>query len=91
MSVRESLPKEQLRGLSDGQMLVELSNRVVREFRTSVGKGPSKCNSYWAGSDLLVVLLRGGYTVADQTLSTPARSGPSTTRRTPSRTRWSAG
>jgi len=49
-------------------MLVELSNRVVQEFRTSVGKGPSKCNSYWAGSDLLVVLLRGGYSVAEQTL-----------------------
>lgn len=49
-------------------MLVELSNRVVQEFRMTVGKGPSKCNSYWAGGDLLVVLLRGGYSVAEQTL-----------------------
>lgn len=68
MSARESLPHELHRVLSEGQLLVELSNRVVQEFRTSVGKGPSKCNSYWAGSDLLVVLLRGGYSVAEQTL-----------------------
>ncbi|HWH10210.1 MAG TPA: Na-translocating system protein MpsC family protein [Solirubrobacteraceae bacterium] len=49
-------------------MLVELSNRIVQEFRASVGKGPSKCNAYWAGRDLLVVLLQGGYSVAEQTL-----------------------
>jgi uncharacterized protein YbcI len=54
--------------LSEGQLLVELSNRVVQEFRASVGKGPSRCKAYWAGHDLLVVLLRGGFTVADQTL-----------------------
>ncbi len=49
-------------------MLVELSNRVVGEFRASVGKGPSRCKTYWAGRDMLVVLLRGGFTVAEQTL-----------------------
>ncbi|MCA1689443.1 MAG: DUF2294 domain-containing protein [Actinobacteria bacterium] len=54
--------------LSEGQLLVEISNGIVQEFRASVGKGPSKCKSYWAGRDLLVVLLRGGFTVADQTL-----------------------
>jgi uncharacterized protein YbcI len=62
------LPSDVRPALSEGQLLVELSNQVVREFRASVGKGPSKCNSYWAGSDLLVVLLRGGYSVAEQTL-----------------------
>ncbi len=57
-----------MRTLSEGQLLVEISNGVVQEFRASVGKGPSKCKSYWAGRDLLVVLLRGGFTVAEQTL-----------------------
>lgn len=59
---------EEGRALSEGQVLVEISNRVVQEFRASVGKGPSRCKSYWAGRDLLVVLLRGGFTVAEQTL-----------------------
>ncbi len=59
---------EQGRILSEGQLLVEISNRVVQEFRASIGKGPSRCKSYWAGRDLLVVLLRGGFTVAEQTL-----------------------
>ncbi len=54
--------------LSEGQLLVEISNRVVQEFRASIGKGPSRCKSYWAGRDLLVILLRGGFTVAEQTL-----------------------
>ncbi len=68
LSAQESLPKNHLLGLSDGQLLVEVSNRIVQEFRASVGKGPSKCNSYWAGNDVLVVVLRGGYSVAEQTL-----------------------
>ncbi|HEU0316782.1 MAG TPA: Na-translocating system protein MpsC family protein [Solirubrobacteraceae bacterium] len=59
---------EQAHTLSEGQLLVEISNRVVQEFRASVGKGPSRCKSYWAGRDLLVILLRGGFTVAEQTL-----------------------
>ncbi len=49
-------------------MLVEISDGVVQEFRASVGKGPNRCKTYWAGRDLLVVLLRGGFTVAEQTL-----------------------
>lgn len=60
--------EQQSHTLSEGQLLVEISNGVVQEFRASVGKGPSRCKSYWAGRDLLVVLLRGGFTVADQTL-----------------------
>jgi uncharacterized protein YbcI len=54
--------------LSEGQLLVEISNGIVQEFRASVGKGPSRCKSSWAGRDLLVVLLHGGFTVAEQTL-----------------------
>lgn len=56
---------EQLQG---GRLLVEVSNRFVSLFRDFAGKGPSACKSYWAGSDLVVVLLRGGFTIAEQTL-----------------------
>ncbi|MEA2298348.1 MAG: hypothetical protein QOF77_1284 [Solirubrobacteraceae bacterium] len=54
--------------LSAGQLLIEVSNQVVQEFRASVGKGPSMCKTYWAGRDMIVVLLKGGFTVAEQTL-----------------------
>jgi uncharacterized protein YbcI len=52
----------------DGQMLVQLSNGVVQLLREFAGKGPSRCKAYWAGRDLLVILLSGGFTVAEQTL-----------------------
>lgn len=45
-----------------------LSNRMVILFRDFLGKGPERCKSYWAGPDLLVIVLDGGYTVAEQTL-----------------------
>jgi uncharacterized protein YbcI len=54
--------------LQGGRLLVEISNRVVGLFRDFSGKGPSQCQTYWASPDLLVILLRGGFTVAEQTL-----------------------
>lgn len=54
--------------MQGGRLLVEVSNRVVGLFRDFSGKGPSRCKTYWAGPDLLVVLLRGGFTIAEQTL-----------------------
>ncbi len=49
-------------------MLSALSSALVRLFRDFMGKGPDRCKSYWAGSDMLVILLSGGYTLAEQTL-----------------------
>jgi len=54
--------------LEGGQLLVALSGAMVALFRDFLGKGPERCKSYWAGRDLLVILLGGGYTVAEQTL-----------------------
>ncbi len=54
--------------LQGGRLLVEVSNRVVTLFRDFSGKGPSACKTHWAGSDMIVVLLRGGFTIAEQTL-----------------------
>ena len=54
--------------LQGGRLLVEVSNRVVSLFRDFSGKGPSACKTYWAGPDMIVVLLRGGFTIAEQTL-----------------------
>jgi uncharacterized protein YbcI len=57
--------QEQLQG---GRLLVAVSDGVVRLLRDFAGKGPTTCKAYWAGPDILVVMLRGGYTTAEQTL-----------------------
>ena len=59
---------EQTQTLEGGQLLAALSGAMVALFRDFLGKGPERCKSYWAGSDMLVILLGGGYTVAEQTL-----------------------
>jgi uncharacterized protein YbcI len=56
--------QEQLHG---GRLLVAVSDGVVRLLRDFAGKGPTTCKAYWAGPDILVVMLRGGYTAAEQT------------------------
>jgi uncharacterized protein YbcI len=57
-----------LYSVEGGQLLVTLCNGLVGLFREFAGRGPSKCKAHWAGSDLIVVVLRGGFTTADQTL-----------------------
>lgn len=55
--------------LHGGQLLAAICDAMVTIFRESSGKGPHHCKTHWAGPDILVVLLRGGYTVAEQTLA----------------------
>jgi uncharacterized protein YbcI len=62
------IPESESPRVQGGQMLVELCNGVVHLLREFAGKGPNGCKAYWAGSDLLVILLSGGFTVAEQTL-----------------------
>ena len=54
--------------LQAGRLLVAVSDGVVRLLRDFAGKGPTTCKAHWAGPDILVVMLRGGYTTAEQTL-----------------------
>lgn len=58
-----------------GQTLVQLCNGVVQLLREFAGKGPTRCKAYWAGRDVLVILLSGGFTAADQTLFDAGRGG----------------
>jgi uncharacterized protein YbcI len=60
-----SSQEEQLQG---GRLLVAVADGVVRLLRDFAGKGPTTCKAHWAGPDILVVMLRGGYTTAEQTL-----------------------
>jgi uncharacterized protein YbcI len=61
--------------VQSGQTLVELCNGVVQLLREFAGKGPSRCKAYWVDRDLLVILLSGGFTAAEQTLFDAGRGG----------------
>ncbi len=37
-------------------------------YRDFAGKGPSSCKAYWAGNDILMVMMRGGFSAAEQLL-----------------------
>jgi uncharacterized protein YbcI len=63
-------PRETLEG---GRLLVAISSELVTIFRDFVGKGPERCKTYWAGDDMLMVLLTGGFSVAEQTLFAAGR------------------
>src|SRR3954447_14884249 len=51
-----------------GELLASISRRIVQLLARRAGKGPTKCKTHWAGSDMLVVVLGGGYTEAERTL-----------------------
>lgn len=48
-------------------LLSKLSTEVVRTLKDSFGKGPLKAKSYML-DDFLIVVMRGGVTVAEQTM-----------------------
>lgn len=48
-------------------VLATISNRVVRLHKEYYGKGPTKAKTY-LNDDLVVVLLRGGFTKVEETL-----------------------
>jgi uncharacterized protein YbcI len=49
-----------------GELLVELSNRIVAVYKELYGKGPVKVRS-WYLDDVVVCVLRGGLTRSEQT------------------------
>lgn len=51
-----------------GPLLGAISRAVVQIFRRRVGRGPTEAKSYWAGRDLLVVVMSGGALRIEETL-----------------------
>ena len=45
-----------------------VSNAIVRTYRDFAGKGPSSCKAYWAGQDVLLVMMQGGFSAAERLL-----------------------
>ena len=50
-----------------GELSGQISTRFVQLIKEHSGKGPTRCRTY-VEEDLVVVLLRGGYTLAEGTL-----------------------
>ncbi len=50
-----------------GPVVADISNEIVRMVREHFGKGPTQAKTIWH-DDVVVAVLRGGFTTAEQTL-----------------------
>lgn len=50
-----------------GPLVADISNEIVRLVRQHFGKGPTQAKTVWQ-DDVVVTLLRGGFTTAERTL-----------------------
>lgn len=50
-----------------GPVVADISNDIVRMIREHFGKGPTQARTIWH-DDIVVAVLRGGFTTAEQTL-----------------------
>src|SRR5688572_20808629 len=64
MSEASKAQSPELRG---GDMLARLSDEMVRAKKQFFGKGPEQAKSYML-DDLLIVVMRGGLTTAEETM-----------------------
>jgi len=74
MEARHNTPGAGREALAGGEVLAAISTDMVQLLRDAVGKGPTRCKTHWAGSDMLIVVLRGGYLAAEQTLHAAGRA-----------------
>ena len=70
-----SQPAEEGSGL-----LAEITRRIIQLRKEFYGRGPTKGRTYWQ-EDVITVLLRGGFTRAEQTLREAGRSDTVTEQR----------
>jgi uncharacterized protein YbcI len=56
----------------EGQLLEEISRRMVQLYKESYGRGPTKARTYWQG-DVITVVVRGGFTPDERTLREAGR------------------
>jgi uncharacterized protein YbcI len=52
----------------DRSMLTEISNEIVRVFKSQFGRGPTSARAAWAGPDTLTVLLEDTLTPAERNM-----------------------
>ena len=56
------------RHLSERDLLATVSNEMAALQKQYAGKGPLRARTYWAGTDTLLVMFGGGFTIAEQTM-----------------------
>jgi uncharacterized protein YbcI len=56
-------------GSRTGNVLLQISNALVRLYKDAFGRGPTKARTQYAGPDTLVVLLEDSMTVAERNLA----------------------
>ena len=54
-------------GAISGELKAQISSTFVQLLKEHGGKGPTRCRTY-VEDDVVIVLLRGGYTLAEATL-----------------------
>jgi uncharacterized protein YbcI len=52
----------------DRSMLTEISNEIVRVFKSQFGRGPTSARAAWAGPDTLTVILEDTLTPAERNM-----------------------
>jgi uncharacterized protein YbcI len=73
MARSDPISAERANGQAGGELLSTISNRMVQLHKRYYGKGPTKARSYVMG-DLVVCLMRGGFTKAEETLIESGRA-----------------
>jgi uncharacterized protein YbcI len=58
---------------ADGKMLEAISSEIVSLQSQFFGKGPTRARTTWAGPDVLVCLMGGGFTPVEKTLYNSGR------------------
>jgi uncharacterized protein YbcI len=53
-------------GELDRSMLTEISNEIVRVFKSQFGRGPTSARAAWAGPDTITVMLEDTLTPAER-------------------------
>jgi uncharacterized protein YbcI len=53
---------------SERSMLTEISNEIVRVFKSQFGRGPTSARAAWAGPDTITVLLEDTLTPAERNM-----------------------
>ena len=65
MSTDEQQPTQ---AESRASVLMEVSNTMVRLHKNQFGRGPTEARTFWAGNDVLVVLLENTLTPVERNL-----------------------
>jgi uncharacterized protein YbcI len=52
-----------------GNVLMDISNTMVRLYKEQFGRGPTQVRTYWSGPDIITVLLEDTLTPAERNLT----------------------